>query len=47
MQDTKIQLGEVCRGYYNEVWEETFNQARDHTASEWRNAETIFYSEDI
>jgi len=51
VQETEIQqaeeLAEVCRDYFKEVWAEALNQVRVPTAFEWRNAENIFYPEDI
>ena len=47
VQETEIQLTEVCRDYYKEVWGKALNWAEVPTASEWRNAENIFYPKDI
>ena len=51
VQETKIRLAEelveVCRDYCKKVWVEMLNQARVPATSEWRNAENVFYPEDI
>ena len=51
VQETEIQLTEelteVCRDYYKEVWGKALNWAGVPAASEWRNAENIFYPKDI
>ena len=51
VQETEIQLTEelteVCRDYYKEVWGKALNWVGVPAASEWRNAENIFYLEDI
>ena len=41
------ELAEICRDYCKEVWAEALNQAGVPAASEWRNAENIFYPADI
>ena len=51
VQETEIRLAnelvEVCIDYCKEVWAEALNQARVPTASKWRLAENIFFTEDI
>ena len=51
VQETEIRLAEdvveVCRDYYKEGWAEVLNRVGVPTAFEWRNAENIFYPEDI
>ena len=47
VQETKIWLAEVCRDYCKEVWAEALNRAEVPTTSKRRNAENIFYPEDI
>ena len=51
VQETEIQLTEelteVCRDYYKEVWGKALNWVGVPAASEWRNAENIFYPKDI
>ena len=51
VQETKIRLSEeleeVCRDYSKEVWAEALNPARVPAPSEGRNAENVFYPEDI
>ena len=41
------ELAEICRDYCKEVWAEALNWAGVPAASEWRNAENIFYPADI
>ena len=47
VQETEIRLAEVYRDYYKEVWIEVLNLTGVPATSEWRNAENIFYPEDI
>ena len=51
VQETEIQLAEklaeVYRDYFKEMWAEALNRARVLATSELRNAENIFYLEDI
>ena len=47
VQETEIQLAEVCRDYCKEMWAKALNRVRVPAASKWRNTENIFYPEDI
>ena len=37
----------MCKDFCKEVWVEALNRAGVPTTSEWRNAENMFYPEDI
>ena len=51
VQETKIrlvkELVKVCRDYCKEVWAKALNRTGVPATFEWRNAENIFYIEDI
>ena len=47
VQETEIQLAEVCRDYCKEMWAKALNRVRVPATSKWRNTENIFYPEDI